>query len=95
MIRVSLHCTYGMFAKLHFGANSNSMVNMAENVNDKGDSRTIQQIVRAVVANLNFIKVEVLRFLRTNYSQFTFEENMSNFKTRLQNSLFARDVSIN
>ena len=39
----------------------------------------------AVVANLNFIKGEALRFLRTNYSQFTFEENMSNFKTRLQN----------
>ena len=58
---------------------------MADNVNDKGDSRTIQLIVRAVVANLNFIKGEALRLLRTNYSQFTFEENMSNFKTRLQN----------
>ena len=58
---------------------------MADNVNDKGDSRTIQQILRAVVANLNFIKGQALRFLRTNYSQFTFEENMSNFKTRLQN----------
>ena len=58
---------------------------MADNVNDKGDSRTIQQILKAVVANLNFIKGEALRFLRTNYSQFTFEENMSNFKTRLQN----------
>ena len=58
---------------------------MADNVNDKGDSRTIQQIVRAVVANLNFIKGEALRLLRTNSSQFTFEENMSNFKTRLQN----------
>ena len=54
-------------------------------MNDKGDSRTIQQIVRAVVANLNFIKGEALRLLRTNSSQFTFEENMSNFKTRLQN----------
>ena len=64
---------------------SNSLVNMADNVNDKGDSRTIQQILRAVVANLNFIKGEVLRFLRKNYSQFTFEGNMSNFKTRLQN----------
>ena len=32
---------------------SNSLVNMADNVNDKGDSRTIQQIVRAVVANLS------------------------------------------
>ena len=54
-------------------------------MNDKGDSRTIQQILRAVVANLNFIKGEALRLLRTNSSQFTFEENMSNFKTRLQN----------
>ena len=44
---------------------SNSLVNMADNVNDKGDSRTIQQIVRAVVANLNFIKGEALRLLRT------------------------------
>ena len=58
---------------------------MADNVNDKGDSKTIQQIVKAVVANLNFIKGEALRLLRTNSSQFTFEENMSNFKTRLQN----------
>ena len=58
---------------------------MADNVNDKGESRTIQQIVRAVVANLNLIKGEALRLLRTNSSQFTFEENMSNFKTRLQN----------
>ena len=56
---------------------------MADNVNDKGDSRTIQQIVRAVVANLNFIKGEALGLLGTNSSQFTFEENMSNFKTRL------------
>jgi len=32
-----------------------------------------------------FIKGEALRLLRTNSSQFTFEENMSNFKTRLQN----------
>ena len=54
-------------------------------MNDKGDSRTIQQIVRAVVANLNFIKGEALRLLRTNSSQFTIEENKSNFKTRLQN----------
>ena len=54
-------------------------------MNDKGDSRTIQQILKAVVAILNLIKGEALRFLRTNYSQFTFEENMSNFKTRLQN----------
>ena len=54
-------------------------------MNDKGDSKTIQQIVKAVVANLNFIKGEALRLLRTNSSQFTFEENMSNFKTRLQN----------
>ena len=58
---------------------------MADNVNDKGDSKTIQQIVKAVEANLNFIKGEALRLLRTNSSQFTFEENMSNFKTRLQN----------
>ena len=58
---------------------------MADNVNDKGDSKTIQQIVTAVEANLNFIKGEALRLLRTNSSQFTFEENMSNFKTRLQN----------
>ena len=58
---------------------------MADNVNDKGDSKTIQQIVKAVKANLNFIKGEALRLLRTNSSQFTFEENMSNFKTRLQN----------
>ena len=54
-------------------------------MNDKGDSKTIQQIVKAVEANLNFIKGEALRLLRTNSSQFTFEENMSNFKTRLQN----------
>ena len=53
-------------------------------MNDKGDSKTIQQIVKAVEANLNFIKGEALRLLRTNSSQFTFEENMSNFKTRLQ-----------
>ena len=32
-----------------------------------------------------FIKGEALRLLRTNSSQFNFEENMSNFKTRLQN----------
>ena len=32
-----------------------------------------------------FIKGETLRLLRTNSSQFTFEENISNFKTRLQN----------
>ena len=32
-----------------------------------------------------FIKGEALRLLRTNSSQITFEENMSNFKTRLQN----------
>ena len=32
-----------------------------------------------------FIKGEALRLLRTNSSQFTFEENISNFKTRLQN----------
>ena len=32
-----------------------------------------------------FIKGEALRLLRTNSSQFTFEQNMSNFKTRLQN----------
>ena len=31
-----------------------------------------------------FIKGEALRLLRTNSSQFTFEVNMSNFKTRLQ-----------
>ena len=54
-------------------------------MNDKGDSRTIQQIVKAVVANLNFIKGEALRLLRTNSSEFTFEENISNFKTRLHN----------
>ena len=58
---------------------------MTDNVNDKGDSRTIQQIVKAVVANLNFIKGEALRLLRTNSSEFTFEENMSNFKTCLHN----------
>ena len=29
-----------------------------------------------------FIKGEALRILRTNSSQFTFEQNMSNFKTR-------------
>ena len=58
---------------------------MADNVNDKGDSKTIQQIVKAVKANLNLIKGEALRLLRTNSSQFTFEENVSNFKTRLQN----------
>ena len=33
----------------------------------------------------SFIKGEALRLLRTNSSQFTFEENMSNLKTRLQN----------
>ena len=32
-----------------------------------------------------FIKGEALRLLRTNSSQLSFEENMSNFKTRLQN----------
>jgi len=32
-----------------------------------------------------FIKGEALRLLRTNSSQLTLEENMSNFKTRLQN----------
>ena len=32
-----------------------------------------------------FIKGEALRLLRTNSSQLNFEENMSNFKTRLQN----------
>ena len=32
-----------------------------------------------------FIKGEALRLLRTNSSQFTFEVNMSNFKTCLQN----------
>jgi peptide-methionine (R)-S-oxide reductase len=32
-----------------------------------------------------FIKGEALRLLRTNSSPLTFEENMSNFKTRLQN----------
>ena len=54
-------------------------------MNDKGDSKTIQEILKAVVANLNFIKGKALRLLRTNSSQFTFEENMSNFKARLQN----------
>ena len=54
-------------------------------MNDKGDSTKIQQIVRAVVANLNSINGEALGLLRTNSSQFTFEENMSNFKTPLQN----------
>ena len=54
-------------------------------MNDKGDYKTIQEILKAVVANLNFIKGEALRLLRTNSSQFTFEENMSNFKARLQN----------
>ena len=32
-----------------------------------------------------FIKGEALRLLRTNSSHLSFEENMSNFKTRLQN----------
>ena len=32
-----------------------------------------------------FIKGEALRLLRTNSSQLSFEENISNFKTRLQN----------
>ena len=32
-----------------------------------------------------FIKGEALRLLRTNSSQTSFEENMSNFKIRLQN----------
>ena len=32
-----------------------------------------------------FIKGEALRLLRTNSSQLSFEENMSNFKTRLRN----------
>ena len=32
-----------------------------------------------------FIKGEALRLLRTNSSQLTFEENMNDFKTRLQN----------
>ena len=32
-----------------------------------------------------FIKGEALRLLRTNSSQFTFEENIRNFKTHLQN----------
>ena len=32
-----------------------------------------------------FIKGEVLRLLTTNSSRFSFEENMSNFKTRLPN----------
>ena len=41
---------------------SNSLVNMADNVNDKGDSRTIQEIVRAVVANLRV----VFRKIRTS-----------------------------
>ena len=71
--------------KANHALSNSDQVNMADNVNDKGDFRTIQQIVRAVVANLNFIKGEALGFLRTNYSQFTFEGNMSNFKTRLQN----------
>ena len=30
-----------------------------------------------------FIKGEALRLLRTNFSQFSLEENISNFKTRL------------
>ena len=48
-------------------------------MNGKGDSRTIQQIVKAVVANLNFIKGEALRLLRTNFSQFSFEENIKKY----------------
>ena len=32
-----------------------------------------------------FIKGEALRFLRTNSSRISFEENINNFKTRLQN----------
>ena len=45
---------------------SNSLVNMADNVNDKGDSRTIQEIVRAVVANLRV----VFRKIRTSAWQY-------------------------
>ena len=71
--------------KANHALSNSDQVNMADNVNDKGDFRTIQQIVRAVVANLNFIKGEALRLLRTNSSTFTFEENVSNFKTLLQN----------
>ena len=37
------------------------------------------------MANLNFIKGDALRLLRTNSSQFTFEENMSNFKHACKN----------
>ena len=36
----------------------------------------------------DFIKGEALRLLRTNSSQFTFKENMSNFKTCLQNRYY-------
>jgi len=32
-----------------------------------------------------FIKGEVLRLLRTNSSQYTFEENIRNFRARLKN----------
>ena len=36
-------------------------------------------------ASVDIIKGEELRLLRTNSSQFTFEENIRNFKTHLQN----------
>ena len=36
-----------------------------------------------------FIKGEALRFLRTNSSEITFEENMWNFSTRLKNRDYA------
>ena len=64
MVRVSLHCTYGMFAYLHFGAKRFPFTrtlwsNMADNVNDKGDSRTILEIERAVVANLVLFRMVI------------------------------------
>ena len=63
MIRVSLHCTYVRMGCLHnwiwarkdFPSLKLSGQYMADNVNDKGDSRTIQEIVRGVVANLRVV----------------------------------------
>ena len=41
---------------------------MADNVNDKGDSRTIQEIVRAVVADLRVV------FCKIRYRNDSFNE---------------------
>ena len=58
MIRVTLYlwdvCITAFWREKIF-LHSNSLLNMADNVNDKGDSRTIQEIVRAVVANLRVV----------------------------------------